>query len=79
MELTLTVPVIHSLRVEVSDELNPERLLELFESKKDRYDTGEEVIEAVLEIYKKKFGFDYSITRCGSKIEDFYCDDVFEE
>lgn len=79
MELTLTVPVIHSLRVEVSDELNPERLLELFESKKERYDTGEEIIEAVLEVYKKKFGFDYEIVPCGSKIEGFYCDDVFEE
>ena len=79
MELMLTVPVIHSLRVEVSDELNPERLLELFESKKERYDTGEEVIKAVLEAYKKKFGFDYEIIPCGSKIEGFYCDDVFEE
>lgn len=79
MELMLTVPVIHSLRVEVSDELNPERLLELFESKKERYDTGEEIIDAVLEAYKKKFGFDYEIIPCGSKIEGFYYDDVFEE
>lgn len=79
MELTLTVPVINSFQVKVSDELDAERLLELFESKKDRYDTGEEVIEAVLEAYKKKFGFDYEIIPCGNKIEGFYCDDVFEE
>lgn len=79
MELTLTVPVINSFQVKVSDELDAERLFELFESKKERYDKGEEVIEAVLEAYKKKFGFDYEIIPCGNKIEGFYCDDVFEE
>ena len=77
MKLMLSETVTHFHEVELSDELDIEKVLEMANALKKRCDTGYEAVGVVLEAYKNKFGFDYKVTpnACGTEFEslDFEC------
>ena len=74
MKVMLSETVTHFHEVELSDELDIEKILEMANSLKKRCDTGYEAVEIVLQAYKDKFGdaFDYNVkpNACGTEFEE---------
>ena len=81
MKLMLSETVTHFHEVELSDELDIEKVLEMANALKKRCDTGYEAVGAVLEAYKNKFGFDYKVTpnACGTEFESLDFEYLIEE
>ena len=74
MKIMVSEIVTHYHSIELSDELNIEKILDMANSLKKRCDTGYEAIETVLRAYKDKFGeaFNYHVTpnACGTEFEE---------
>ena len=83
MKLMLSEIVTHFHEVELSDELNIEKILDMANSLKKRCDTGHEAIETVLKAYQDKFGsaFNYKVTpnACGTEFEELNYEYTIEE
>lgn len=77
----LSEKVVHYHEIELSDELDIEKILEMANSLKKRCDTGHEAIATVLNAYKNKFGFDYKVTpnACGTEFEELNYEYTIEE
>jgi len=54
----------------LDEEIDIEDIVSKANENKDKYDTGYEAIEAELEYYKQKYGFDYQVKAndCGTDI-----------
>lgn len=61
MKVILSETVTHFHEIELSDELDIEQILEKANNLKKRCDTGYEAVATVLEIYKNKFGLNYTV------------------
>ena len=74
MKIMLSETVTHYHSVEMSDELDIEKILNMANSLKERCDTGYEAIETVLEMYHNKFGeafnFNVTLNACGTEFEE---------
>lgn len=72
MKMLVSEKVIHFHEIEMSDELDIEQILDMANRLKKRCDTGYEAVATVLEAYKNKFGFEYTINPndCGTKFEE---------
>lgn len=81
MKVMLSETVTHYHSVEMSDELDIEKILSMANSLKKRCDTGYEAIATVLEVYKNKFGLDYKVTpnACGTEFEELNYEYTIEE
>ena len=83
MKVMLSETVTHYHSVELSDELDIEKILDMANGLKKRCDTGYEAIEVVLQAYKNKFGdaFDYKVTpnACGTEFEELDFEYLIEE
>ena len=81
MKLMLSENVTHFHEIELSDELDIEKILEMANSLKKRCDTGYEAVATVLNAYKSKFGFDYKVTpnACGTEFESLEFEYLIEE
>ena len=83
MKIMVSETVTHYHSIELSDELNIEKILSMANSLKKRCDTGYEAIETVLKAYKDKFGdaFDYKVTpnACGTEFEELDFEYLIEE
>lgn len=81
MKLMLSETVTHFHEVELSDELDIEKVLEMANALKKRCDTGYEAVSVVLKAYKDKFGFDYKVTpnACGTEFESLDFEYLIEE
>ena len=63
--------VVHRWHTVILDEeIDIEDIVSKANENKDRYNTGYEAIEAELEYYKQKYGFDYQVKAndCGTDI-----------
>ena len=71
MKVMLSETVTNYHELELSDEIDIERVIERANGLKKRCDTGYEAVATVLEAYKKKFGLDYHVTpnACGTEFE----------
>lgn len=81
MKVMLSEIVTHFHEIEMSDELDIEKVLEMANSLKKRCDTGYEAVATVLNAYKSKFGFDYKVTpnACGTEFESLEFEYLIEE
>lgn len=81
MKIMLSETVTHFHEVELSDELDIEKILSMANSLKKRCNTGYEAVETVLEAYKNKFGFDYEVkpNSCGTEFEEIGFEYMIEE
>lgn len=81
MKLMLSENVTHFHEIELSDELDIEKILEMANSLKKRCDTGYEALATVLNAYKNKFGFEYKVTpnACGTEFESLDFEYLIEE
>ena len=81
MKLMLSENVTHFHEIELSDELDIEKVLEMANSLKKRCDTGYEALATVLNAYKNKFGFEYKVTpnACGTEFESLDFEYLIEE
>lgn len=81
MKLMLSENVTHYHEIELSEELDIEKILEMANSLKKRCDTGYEALATVLNAYKNKFGFDYKVTpnACGTEFESLDFEYLIEE
>ena len=81
MKLMLSENVTHFHEIELSDELDIEKILEMANALKKRCDTGYEALATVLNAYKNKFGFDYKVTpnACGTEFESLDFEYLIEE
>ena len=81
MKVMLSENVTHFHEIELSDELDIEKVLEMANSLKKRCDTGYEAVSTVLNAYKNKFGFDYKVTpnACGTEFESLDFEYLIEE
>lgn len=81
MKIMLSETVTHYHSVELSDQLDIEKVLEMANSLKIKCDTGYEAVEAVLEAYKNKFGFEYEVkpNACGTEFENIDFEYYIEE
>lgn len=81
MKVMLSETVTHFHEVELSDELDIEKILSMANSLKKRCDTGYEAVETVLKMYQDKFGFDYEVTPnvCGTEFEEIGFEYMIEE
>lgn len=81
MKLMLSENVTHYHEIELSEELDIEKILEMANSLKKRCDTGYEALATVLNAYKSKFGFDYKVTpnACGTEFESLDFEYLIEE
>lgn len=81
MKVMLSEIVTHFHEIEMSDELDIEKVLEMANSLKKRCDTGYEAVATVLNAYKRKFGFDYKVTpnACGTEFESLEFEYLIEE
>lgn len=74
MKIMVSETVTHYHSIELSDELDIEKILGMANGLKKRCDTGYEAIELVLQAYKNKFGeaFDYNVkpNACGTEFEE---------
>lgn len=74
MKIMVSETVTHYHSVELSDELDIEKILSMANGLKKRCDTGYEAIETVLKLYRDKFGeaFNYEVTpnACGTEFEE---------
>lgn len=83
MKIMLSETVTHYHSVEMSDELDIEKILSMANSLKKRCNTGYEAIETVLKMYQNKFGetFDYEVipNTCGTEFEELNYEYTIEE
>lgn len=81
MKMLVSEKVVHFHEIELSDELDIEKILDMANRLKKRCDTGYEAVETVLEAYKNKFGFDYKVTpnACGTEFEEIGFEYMIEE
>ena len=81
MKIMLSETVTHYHKVELSDEIDIEQVLDKANGLKKRCDTGYEAIATVLEAYKNKFGLDYKVTpnACGTEFESLDFEYLIEE
>lgn len=83
MKLMLSENVTHYHEIELSDELDIEKILDMANGLKKRCDTGYEAIETVLKAYRDKFGsaFNYKVTpnACGTEFEELNYEYTIEE
>lgn len=83
MKVMLSETVTHYHSVELSNELDIEKILDMANSLKKRCDTGYEAIKIVLQAYKDKFGdaFDYNVkpNACGTEFEELNYEYTIEE
>lgn len=81
MKVILSETVTHYHSVEMSNELDIEKILSMANGLKKRCDTGYEAVETVLEAYKQKFGFDYKVipNACGTEFEEINYEYTIEE
>ena len=83
MKVMLSETVTHFHEVELSDELDIEKTLEMANALKKRCDTGYEAIAEVLKMYYDKFGeaFVYKVTpnACGTEFEELNYEYTIEE
>lgn len=81
MKVMLSETVTHFHEVELSDELDIEKILSMANGLKKRCDTGYETVETVLKMYQDKFGFDYEVTpnACGTEFEEIGFEYTIEE
>lgn len=83
MKVMLSETVTHYHEVELSDELDIEKILSMANNIKKQCDTGYEAIDTILKIYKDNFGeaFDYKITpnACGTECEEINYEYLVEE
>ena len=74
MKIMVSETVTHYHSVELSDELDVEKILNMANSLKKRCNTGYEAIANVLKMYYDKFGeaFVYKVTpnACGTEFEE---------
>lgn len=83
MKIMLSEKVVHFHEVELSEELDIEKILAIANSLKKRCDTGYEAIEFVLQAYKDKFGeafnFNVNPNACGTEFEELNYEYTVEE
>lgn len=83
MKIMLSETVTHYHSVEMSDELDIEKILSMANSLKKRCNTSYEAIETVLKMYQNKFGetFDYEVipNACGTEFEELNYEYTIEE
>lgn len=83
MKIMVSETVTHFHEVELSDELDVEKILDMANSLKKRCDTGYEAIADVLKMYYDKFGeaFVYKVTPnvCGTEFEELNYEYTIEE
>ena len=83
MKILVSEKVVHFHEVELSDELDVEKILDMANSLKKRCDTGYESIKFVLQAYKDKFGnaFNYHVipNACGTEFEELNYEYTIEE
>lgn len=83
MKLMVSETVTHYHSIEMSDELDIEKILSMANSLKKRCDTGYEAIETVLKMYHDKFGetFVYKMipNACGTESEELNYEYIIEE
>lgn len=83
MKIMVSETVTHFHEVELSDELDIEKILSMANSLKKRCDTGYEAIATVLEMYRNKFGeaFDFNVipNACGTEFEELNYEYTIEE
>ena len=83
MKIMVSETVTHFHEVELSDELDIEKILDMANSLKKRCDTGYEAVEIVLKAYQDKFGsaFNYKVTpnACGTKFEELNYEYIIED
>ena len=81
MKIMVSETVTHYHEVELSDELDIEQILEMANQLKKRYNTGYEAIATILNAYKNKFGFNYTIrpNACGAEFEGLNYEYIIEE
>ena len=83
MKMLVSEKVVHFHEIELSDELDIEKILDMANSLKKRCDTGYEAIETVLQAYKNKFGeaFNFQVTpnACGTEFEELNYEYTIEE
>ena len=83
MKGMLSETVTHFHEVELSDELDIEKILTMANALKKRYDTGYEAVADVLKMYYDKFGeaFVYKVTpnACGTEFESLNYEYTIEE
>ena len=83
MKVMLSETVTHYHEVELSDELDIEKIISMANSLKKQCDTGYEAIETVLKAYRNRFGeaFDYKVTpnACGTEFESLDFEYLIEE
>lgn len=81
MKIMLSETVIHYHEVELSDELNVEKIVEMANEVKQLYDTGYEAVRDILSAYQTKFGqeFDFTIkpNACGTTIEKIEIEEYY--
>lgn len=81
MKILVSEKVVHFHEIELSDELDIEQILEMANRLKKRCDTGYEAVATVLQAYKDKFGFDYTVTpnACGTEFEELNYEYTIDE
>ncbi len=83
MKIMVSETVTHFHEVELSKELDVEKILDMANSLKKRCDTGYEAIADVLKMYYDKFGeaFVYKVTpnACGTEFESLEFEYLIEE
>ena len=83
MKIMVSETVTHYHSIELSDELDVEKILNMANSLKKRCDTGYEAIDIVLKMYYDKFGeaFVYKVTpnACGTEFEELNYEYTIEE
>ena len=83
MKVMLSENVTHFHEIELSDELDIEKVLEMANALKKRCDTGYEAITEVLKMYYDKFGeaFIYKVipNACGTEFEELNYEYTIEE
>ena len=83
MKIMVSETVTHFHEVELSDELDIEKILSMANGLKKRCNTGYEAIADVLKMYYDKFGeaFTYKVTpnACGTEFEELNFEYTIEE
>lgn len=83
MKILISEKVVHFHEVELSDELDVEKILSMANGLKKRCDTGYEAVETVLKTYYNRFGeaFTYKVTpnACGTEFEELNYEYTIEE
>lgn len=83
MKILVSEKVVHFHEVELSDELDVEKILDMANSLKKRCDTGYEAVETVLKTYYNRFGeaFTYKVTpnACGTEFEELNFEYIIKE